>query len=252
MKKWMLVLSLLFTLQVFAQDAASLMQESKMLEQKFKEEEAIEKYKQASVSDPNNIAALVKLAELSCNIGARQSDPVAKKTFYTQAKTYADAAMRITLTNADALYIMAWVYSKLSEVEEKKDMVVEDVKLSRLYALQALGADPNHGKAYNALGRWNYEMLNVNLNPLKRAAVKILYGGLPPASIDSCITYLEKCKTLEPYYCLNFYDLGKAYNFNRQYEKAIAVLQQLLKLPTRKQDDPEIKKQGAVLLQQLQ
>jgi hypothetical protein len=90
----------------------------------------------------------------------------------------------------------------------------------------------------------------LNLNPVKKAAVKLLYG-MPPASIDTAIDNMEKCKSMEPYYCLNFYDLGRAYNFNRQYEKAIAVLEQLQKLPTRKQDDPAIKKQGAVLLQQL-
>ncbi|CAN5663949.1 hypothetical protein BH10BAC3_BH10BAC3_36230 [soil metagenome] len=250
MKKIVLLLSLLYSLSGLAQDATTLMQEGKALEQKFKEEEAIEKYKLAFSTEPSNIASLVKLAELSINIGSRQADPVSKKNYYIQAKAYADAAMRISLTNADALCVMSAVYGKLTEVEEKKEMIVEDVKLSRLYALQAISADPNNGKAYNALGRWNYEMLN--LNPLKKAAVKVLYGGLPPASIDSCISYLEKCKRFEPYYCPNFYDLGKAYNFNKQYEKAIAVLQQLLKLPTRRQDDPAVKAQGAVLLQKLQ
>ena len=250
MKKIVLILSIMIATYANAQDAATLMQEGKALEQKFKEEEAIEKYKLVFSADPSNIDALVKMTELSINIGARQADPAGRKNYYMQAKAYADAAMHISLTNADALYIMSAVYGKLTEVEDKRDMVVEDIKLSRLYALQAIGADPNHAKAYNALGRWNYEMLN--LNPLKKAAVKILYGGLPPASIDSCISYFEKCKRLEPYYCPNFYDLGKAYNFNKQYEKAIAVLQQLLKLPTRRQDDPAIKAQGAVLLQQLQ
>ena len=144
----------------------------------------------------------------------------------------------------------ALVYSKLTEVEEKKDIMVNNIKLTKLYAGKAIAADPSMGKAYNELGRWHYEMLN--LNPIKKTAVKLFYGGLPPASIDSAITYLEKCKTLEPYYCLNFYDLGKAYNFKRQYEKAIAILQQLGKLPTRRQDDPAIKAQGAALLQQLQ
>jgi tetratricopeptide (TPR) repeat protein len=250
MKKVGWLFFMLLTMQGYAQDVAALMQEGKMLEQKFKEEEAIVKYKQAADTDPKNIAALVKLAELSLNIGSRLADPVAKKNYYLQAKSYADDAMRISITDADALFIMSSVYGKLTEVEEKRETIVEDVKLSRLYALQAIGADPKHGKAYNALGRWHYEMLT--LNALKKAAVKLLYGGLPPASIDSCINYFEKCKTLEPYYCQNFYDLGKAYNYNKQYEKAIAVLQQLAKLPTRRQDDPAIKSQGAVLLQQLQ
>jgi tetratricopeptide (TPR) repeat protein len=118
----------------------------------------------------------------------------------------------------------------------------------KYFITKAISVNPANGRYYHLYGRWHYEMLN--LNPIKKTAVKLLYG-MPPASIDTAIDNMEKCKSMEPYYCLNFYDLGRAYNFNRQYEKAIAVLEQLQKLPTRKQDDPAIKKQGAVLLQQL-
>ena len=74
---------------------------------------------------------------------------------------------------------------------------------------------------------------------------------LPP-NIDSAIAYMEKCKALEPYYCPNFFNLGEAYNYNRNYEKAIGILDELAKLPNRRQDDLAVKKDGAALRQKLQ
>lgn len=231
-----------------AQDAAALIDEAKKLEFKMKEDEPFEKYKQAN--DVKGTAELnAKLAELSCNMGGRKTDPVQKMQSYKQAQNYANAARWLDSANADVLFVNAMVYDRLYEVEEKKEIIAEDIKLTKFFIDKAIAANPNNGRYYHLLGRWHLGLLN--LNPIKKAAAKILYGGLPPASIDSAIAYMEKCKTMEPYFCPNFYDLGRAYNFNRQYEKAIAVLQQLQKLPTRKQDDPEIKRQGAALLQQL-
>jgi tetratricopeptide (TPR) repeat protein len=232
---------------VKSQDASALIDEGKKLELKFKEDEAFDKYKQANDQKPS--AELnVKLAELSCNKGGRVTDPLEKMRLYKEAQTYANAARWIDSTNGDVLYITAMVYDKLLEVEEKKEIIAEDIKLVKYFITKAISVNPANGRYYHLYGRWHYEMLN--LNPVKKTAVKLLYG-MPPASIDTAIDNMEKCKSMEPYYCLNFYDLGRAYNFNRQYEKAIAVLEQLQKLPTRKQDDPAIKKQGAVLLQQL-
>jgi tetratricopeptide (TPR) repeat protein len=250
MKKLLILVTLLYSTQLLAQDAASLMEEGKKLEQKLKEAEAFDKYKQAMEVGPASVSGFVKLAELSLSIGGRQTDPVAKGNYYLGAKSYADAARRLDSTSADGFYILSAVYAKLAEMEEKRDAFVEDVRLTKLYVGRAIAANPNLGKAYNVLGKWHYDMLI--LNPVKKAALKVLYGSFSPSSIDSSIAYFEKCKTLEPYYCLNFYQLGQAYNYNRQYEKAIDTLKLLSKLPTRRQDDPAIKADGAVLLQKLQ
>jgi tetratricopeptide (TPR) repeat protein len=243
-----LALLLLAPALINAQDAAFLIDSAKKLELKFKEEKAYELYKQANTIKPT-VETNTKLAELSLNIGARQADPLQKIDFYKKAQTYANAASWIDSANADVLYTTALVYDKLYGAEEKKELIAEDIRLTRYFINKAIAANPNNGRYYHLLGHWHLELLN--LNPVKKAAVRILYGSLPPASIDSAIAYMEKSKSMEQYYCWNFYDLGRAYSFNRQYEKAMAVLQQLAKLPTRRQDDIEIKKQGAILLQQL-
>jgi tetratricopeptide (TPR) repeat protein len=230
----------------FSQDAATLMDEGRKLEQQFKEDEALAKYSSALQIQPTNVLAAVKCAELQCSIGAKQPNEELKKSRYTEAKNFATTALRIDPQSADANYINAVVYGKLTEVEKKNEAVVDAVRNIRVYADKTLAINPNYGKAWNVLGKWHFEMLN--LNAIKKAAVKILYGGLPKSNIDSCVNAFEKCKALEPYYCRNYLDLAKAYNYSKQYEKALATLQQCIKAPTRSADDVELKKEAKELM----
>ncbi len=234
------------TVFAFSQDAASLMQEGQRFETQLKDSAAYAKYATALQIQPTNLNAAVKCAEMSCAIGTRQGDEEAKRTAYIRAKTYSDAALRLDSQSADANYITAVVFGKLTEVEKSNDRTVEYVRNIKVFADKALAANPAYGKAWNVVGKWHYEMLNLNI--VKKAAVKVLYGGMPKSTIDDCIAAYEKCKTLEPYYCRNYLDLAKAYNYNKQYEKALATLQQCVKCPNRQQDDPMLKQEAKDLI----
>ncbi|MES2775859.1 MAG: hypothetical protein V4722_16915 [Bacteroidota bacterium] len=213
-----------------AQDAETLMKEGLRYEQQLKDTMAIGKYAKALLMQPSNIKAAIKCAEMNCSIGARQTNPAEKTKYYTEAKRYSDAALQLDSNNADANYITAVVYGKLTEVETSNDKMVEDVKNIKVFADKSLTINPNHGKAWYVIGKWHYEVLNLNV--FKKAAVKLFYGGLPKATIDTAIACFEKCKTLEPYLAMNYLALGKAYYYNKQYEKALAALQQCAKCPT--------------------
>ena len=230
----------------FSQDAASLMQEGQRYESQLKDSAAYAKYATALQIQPTNVLAAVKSAEMSCAMGARQTNEEAKRALYNRAKTFSDAALQLDSQSADANYITAVVFGKLTEVEKSNDKTVEYVRNIKVFADKALAINPNYGKAWNVVGKWHFEMLNLNI--VKKAAVKVLYGGMPKSTIDDCIADYEKCKTLEPYYCRNYLDLAKAYNYNKQYEKALAALQQCVKSPTRQQDDPALKQEAKELI----
>lgn len=234
-----------------AQDPASLIAEGKKLEQQLKDLEAIEKYKKAAFIQPSNQQAILKCAELSCAIGNRQQDPDKKVQYYKEAYQFANAAYKIDSSKAPANYMMAVVYGKLTEVEKKNDALVNYTRLIKYYADKSVKIDPQFARGWHVLGKWHLEM--VSLSGIKKAALKMIYSGTgTEATINEAIANMEKCKSMEPYYCLNFYDLARAYQYNKQYEKAIQVLEQLKKLPTRKQEDAEVKALGITLLQQLQ
>jgi tetratricopeptide (TPR) repeat protein len=125
--------------------------------------------------------------------------------------------------------------------------LVKDVKT---YTEAAIALQPNHAKAYYSLGKWHYEM--VNLSGVKKVAVKLFYGGLPNGDLDAAIANFEKCRSLDPYFVLNYLDLAKAYRDNHRPTQAIEVLNKLVKLPVRTADDPALKAEGAKLLESIQ
>ena len=249
MKVWLFILFFSFVQVLPAQDINMLTHEADLMEKQFKEEQALAKYKQAATINPTSIPILVKCAELNCSIGARQTDASLKKTYFETAKIFADQLLEVNAGNADVNYVQALVFGKLTEVEQDKKKVVEDVRNIKQFADKALALDPSHAKANYVLGKWHFEMLN--LNWFKKAAMKTFYGGLPPADIDTAINYMEKCKTLSPYFVPNYLDLAKAYQFKNRPNQAIEVLNKLVKLPNRTADDANLKAEGKKILDSL-
>jgi hypothetical protein len=230
----------------FSQDVNTMLKEADNLEIKLNEPAALDKYKQILLVEANNIKALVKATELSCSIGARLKEKKDKQLYYQSALAFAQRAIAADANNADANYAMASASGKMTEVETENKKVVAYVKDIKLYADKALAVNPNHGKANYTLGKWHIEM--VNLSGFKKAAVKLFYGGLPEATVENAIKYMEKCRQFEPYFMLNYLELAKVYKQDNKPPKAIEVLQKLVKLPIRTFDDTAIKAEGQQLL----
>lgn len=250
-KKWFTLSVLMLSVQLIAaQDINILYKEASNLERVQKDNEALEKYKQILTTEPTQIKALVRAAELSASIGGKQTDKKTKRLFYETALSYAKRAWQADSTQADAAYAMAMASGRMTDIETENKQVVAYVKDILQYSEKALQLNPEHAKANYTMGKWHYEM--VTLSGFKKAAVKLLYGGLPPSDLDKAIQYMEKCKTLEPYFVANYLDLAKAYKESRQPAKAIEVLNKLVKLPTRTGDDIGLKAEGAKLLESMQ
>ncbi len=233
-----------------SQDINVLLKEADNLEKQQKETDALNKYKQILLQEPTQLKALVKSAELNASLGNRQADKNSKRLYFETALSYATRAFQADSTQADASYAMAMASGKMTEVETENKKIVAYVKDIKQYSDKALSINPNHAKANYTLGKWHYEM--ANLSGIKKVAVKILYGGLPPGTLEQAIQYMEKCKTLEPYFVANYLDLAKAYKDDHKPAQAIEVLNKLVKLPTRTTDDIALKEEGAKLLASMQ
>lgn len=248
-----LLLLMVFFFQAYllsAQDVALLFKEADNLERVQKESDALEKYKQILVLEPANIKALVKASELAVSNGSRAPKSNDTRLFYESALAYAKRAFTADANNADANYAMAMACGRLTDVETENKKIVALVKDVKLYADKAVSVNPNHAKGNYTLGKWHYEM--VTLSGFKKAAVKLFYGGLPDGDLDKAILYMEKCKSLAPYFVANQLDLAKAYKENHQPAKAIELLEKVVKLPTRTADDAALKTAAANLLASLQ
>jgi len=250
MKLFFSTLLVFMAVTVRSQDIGVLFKEADNYEKQQKEPEALDKYKRILGLEPGSIKALVKAAELNSSLSNRQADKNSKRLYIESSLSFAKRAIIADSNSADANYAMGMASGKMTDVETENKKIVAFVKDAKKYAEKSLSINTNHAKANYTLGKWHFEM--VNLSGIKKIAVKLLYGGLPGGDMDSAISHMEKCKTLDPYFVTNFLDLAKAYKDNHQPAKAIEVLNRLVKLPTRTTDDVAIKAEGNKLLESMQ
>ena len=239
---------LLVMLTARSQDVDYLLKEGARLEREMKDAEALKKYMEALQLAPTDVKALAKCSEMNSVIGNRETDPKTKKDHFSAARTYAGTALKLDEKDADAHYAMALSLAKLSSaggVRERMD-AVKDIKF---HLDKALDADSGHVRSLHLLGKWNAEV--TSFNPAEKAALKIAFGGLPSTSYDRAIELMEACRRRSPNYLVNYLDLARAYRSNRQSDKAIEILNRMIKLPPRTADDNGYKAEGRKLLESL-
>ena len=248
--KFFAVVMLMLSTQLFAQDVNLLLKEAQNLDRALKEDFAFDKYKQVLAADPKNMQALIRSAEISVAAGNRQEDKKIRKGFYETSKDFAGKAIALDSNSAEANYIRALAANKLAEVETENKKMVAHLKDVRTYVDKALSINPNHAKSNYVLGKWHYNV--VNMQWAKKSALKVLFGGMQPATIEDAEKYMEKAKAYEPYFVINSLDLAKAYKYDNKPAKAIEVLNQLVKLPNRTADDANLKAEGKKMLSEMQ
>ena len=113
-----------------------------------------------------------------------------------------------------------------------------------------LDIDSKDQKAWHVLGKWYFEVSSLNF--VEKAAIKIIYGGLPDASFEKAVQAYEKAAALSSHFLLNFLELAKAYEKLDQKSKAVSCLIKIKEDNTFTEDDLFIKKQAEELLQQWQ
>jgi tetratricopeptide (TPR) repeat protein len=251
-KTILIFLFVLFTSNTFfavmAQDVAALMQQAEKLEKEFRDQEAINKYMEVLKVDPFNIAALCKSSELYSVVGKRLSTKEQQNNYYKKGEDLARRALKVNPDYSEANFAMAIAMGRQALISSG-DQKVKAVKEIKNYADKCIRLDPKNYKGYHLLGKWHYEVSD--LNALERWLVKVSYGGLPKASLEESIKYYEKSKQLNPAFLLNYLELAKAYNKHDETAKARVLLEQLQKLPVSTSDDPKIKSLGKKLLGEL-
>ena len=198
----------------------------------------------------NNIYALNKCSELCSRIGQREiKNTKLRDDYYLAAKIYAETALKIDPKNSESNCVMAIALGRSSMSKSGKEKILNAREVKK-HVDAAIANDPQNFKAWHVLGRWQYEISN--LNALERSLVKVLYGGLPPATIKQSIVAFEKARALRPEFILNYFEMAKAYKDNHNKNKAITYLQLMFTLPYQTEDDPVIKQKGRALLKDWQ
>jgi tetratricopeptide (TPR) repeat protein len=237
-------------LLAFSQDINALIAEGNRLEFIPDEKAAFKKFKEVLKINPTNIYALNKCSELCSRIGQRETtNTKLRSDYYKAAVIYAESALKVDHKNSEANCVMAIALGRSSMSKSGRDKI-DNAKEVKKYVDAAIAGDPKNFKAWHVLGRWQYEISN--LNGLERGLVKVLYGALPPATLKQSIASFEKARALRPEFLLNYYEMARAYKDNDNKAKAIAYLQLMITLPNQTEDDPGIKIKAKALLKDWQ
>ena len=218
------------------------------LEAAFREEEALSLYQNAVQLQPNNISALIHCSDLLCRVGHRIKSRDRMLGYFRSGYAYAQRAYRLDSTNSEANIVMAFSLARLALDQNGRERVVSANEIRR-YAEQAIRDDPSNYKAYHILGRWHYEVSDLNF--LERTIARWFFGSLPESSLSESIANLEKSRVLKPDFLLNYFELARAWHREGRDDRAIDLLQQMEKLPDGMYDDRTVRMQARQLLAKL-
>ena len=246
MKYLMFTLLISLATPVISQEVGYLVDEGERLEKGMKDAEALEKYREALKIAPSDLRARVRCSEILCTIGYRDTDPARRKMAFEEARDLALEALKTDSLSADAQYAMA--LSRLTEaatIKEKLQLVGEIHR----YAETATRIHPDHKKALYTLGKWHMELAALGM--AQKAAIKLAVKDLPEASLEQSVVLFERVRTLAPGFIANLLALAEAYKAAGRSDKAIPILERLVKLPPASQDDPAYKEKARKLLNSL-
>jgi len=232
-----------------AQDFNTLIQEAEKLEKEQKELQALKKYTEAQKLKPTDLHVLYKCSELYSRIGVRETNPVIRDQYYKSSLAFAQMAYKYHPQSDDANVAMSMALGRMALTRSGKEKV-STVKEIKAYADNAIRINTKNFKAWHIIGKWNYEVSNLGF--LERAAIKLLYGGLPNSSFSESVKAYEKVKELNPYFGTNYLELAKAYHKLDDNKNAEKNLKYVIAMPNYTEEDPIVKTKATELLSEIE
>ncbi len=172
-------------------------------------------------------AALWQKASVQYELGRTSGNGREKATHLRHAEEFARQAIAVD-PRGDEGY--KWLAIALGAQAE--DAAVRDqIQLSRRVKEnieKALALDPNDDISLLVLSRWHYKV--ASLKPWTRGVVKLVYGGLPQASMERAELLLLRAIAKKDR-IVHRYSLAKVYYHMGKREAAFQQLRLALKLP---------------------
>ncbi|RPD41606.1 hypothetical protein [Chitinophaga barathri] len=236
-------------LAVKAQSAEELLAQAQLLTKQYKETEALAKYRELLQVSPGHVTAFVQSSLICSRESTRQKDKAVKQEWLEQARIAAYEALKAEPENPEANYAQAVYYARLAQISGAKEKVAAAKEVKK-YADLALKFKPDYAEAFHLIGKWNFDLYN--LSSIEKTAAKVLFGGVPPGTMEEAIANYEKCMQLKPNYIVNYLDLAIAFKQNNQETQSMEVLNKAMKLRPMFQDDIAYKAECKKMLDAMQ
>jgi tetratricopeptide (TPR) repeat protein len=230
------------------EDLAELIAKGDQFDKQLQAKEALENYLPANKLEPDNVDLLVRIARQYRHLMSDASAKNEKLRLGNISLEFANRAATLAPKNAEAQLSPAISYGKMLPFMGSKDQVNAAPRIKAAVD-RALELDPANDNAWHILGRWNRVLADVN--PVKRALAKALYGGLPVTTNEAAEKCLLKAIEINPNRCIHHIELGRIYAQMGRKEEARKCIEEGLAMPNKEKDDPEMKEIGRQLLEKL-
>ncbi len=231
-----------------AQSAADWMARADQQDARQNTTSALSLYLEAEKLEPGNAALLIKIAKQYGESMTDVKDAEGRRRAGESALSYAQRAVRLAPDLSDAHLAVAICYGRLLDLVPARTRV-EYSRLVKQGAEKALQLDPRNDYAWHMLGRWHQAV--ATMDGLTRTLVKLVYGGLPDASLDKAAHCFQQAIKLRGDRLAHPIELGRTFALLGRKEEARRFLKQGLEMPERERDDPETKQRGREVLMRL-
>jgi len=218
-------------------------------------EAAAAHYRAALALDSTNYEALWKAARAVADIAKQipskdDSRKDERDRLYGEARTLAEAAVRVNPRGADGHSVLAQVLGRLSRTRGGKERV-RFAKIIYDEAMEAIALDSTNDPAFHVIGAWNAE--GKRLSGVTRFFAKTLYGAgfMDKANWEDAQRYLLRSVELNPRWIFHRLELARVYEDVKQYAKAREQLTAIHDLPISDVLDERYKREAQELLDEL-
>jgi tetratricopeptide (TPR) repeat protein len=208
-----------------------LLREAAAAEQRLDSQAALDLFLRAEQARPGDAFILQKIARQYSDsiVDLPAGDVAGKKRRAQLALDYALRAAALEPGNAENILSVAVSHGTLAVYSDTRTKI----RYSRLVkeeAERALKLSPDYDWAHHIIGRWHYEV--ASLGPATRFFVRLIYGGLPEASVQEAVAHLERAVALAPQTSPHHLKLGFARLAAGRKDEARAAFTRGLALPS--------------------
>jgi tetratricopeptide (TPR) repeat protein len=235
-----------------AQSANDYFQQGILFEKSFQVEEALGRYEAGLLKNPNHTESLIHASRMLSNLAGRLPKPehARKKEMLGKARTYAQKSIRLDPSNPQGRLAHIISLGLLSEIATNPREKVANAGAIHDEAVKILDIDSTFSEAYFVLGKWQYELSQ--LNWMELMACRIFFGGFPESiSIEASLHYFDKAIEFNPNSILFLYGQASAQHALGENQKAVNALDRALVLPISEPDDVLRKERCTNLLKQI-
>lgn len=232
-----------------AAEADDLVKAALAAESAFDSERALELFQAANAARPDDAFILQKIARQYSDLTVDAAGEDRKKELARLALEYSLRAHELAPDNAVNTLSVAISHGKLGLYSNTGDQI-DHVRHTKEYAEKSLAQNPDYAWAHHVLGRWHYEV--AKLGRTKRLFVGLFFGGLPKASSEQAVEFLQKAVALEPKNPTHHIELGFALLADGQTAQAREAMQRGLALPDREKHDGLTKRRAREALAALE